>query len=124
MTESQDTQSRLDDVRAQLRAVHRVRGRSLEQAVRRSRRLLPREVRRDAQVLVRAEQALGHPLLQMQTDMDAVRRAQDNVQRHLDSIDLADRRRGRLLGLAGVLAFNFLVVGALFLGWLIWSGQV
>lgn len=124
MSEGEAIQVQLDEVRAQLRTVHRVRGKSMAQAARRSKRLLPRAVRKDAQVLVDAERQLGNPLLERQVDMDALGAAQGRVLAHLGAIDLADRRRGRLLSLAGVMAFNLLAVGGAVLAWMAFTGQL
>jgi len=43
---------------------------------------------------------------------------------HLSAIDVADRRRGKLLSLAGALAFNLLAVAVLFIVWLWWRAYI
>lgn len=85
---------------------------------------MPKPVRRQGDIVARAEAALGNPKLEPMIDTKAVRQARDAVSEHLDSIDVADLRRGRLLGLAGVIVFNLIVTSALFVLWLVWSGHL
>ena len=42
----------------------------------------------------------------------------------LAAIDRADRRKGMWLGIAAMVAFNVLLVGAAFVLWLWWTGQI
>jgi hypothetical protein len=123
MTEGEEMRDRIDGLRRQLRDVHRIRGRDLRQALRRSKRLLPRYVRTAGARLAEAEPMLGHPKLERMLDFTALRAARKTVEEHLNSVDKADLRRGRLLGIAGAMAFNLLIVIALFLVWVRWVGS-
>lgn len=101
-----------------------VRGRDLEQAMRRAGRRLPHRVRGPAARLVAAQKMAGHPKLARQLDPREFSRAYADVSAHLAAIDVADRRKGRLIGLAAVVAANLLIVITAFLFWLSWRGYL
>jgi hypothetical protein len=101
-----------------------VKARSFDAALRKAGRRLPKAVRRQAEVVARAQAIDGHPKLRHTIDTDAVVRAETEILAHLKTIDPADQRRGRRLGLAGVIVFNMLVVVTLFIVWLVWSGHL
>ncbi|MCZ4254417.1 hypothetical protein PVW51_05030 [Sulfitobacter sp. PR48] len=101
-----------------------VRGRDLEQALRRAGRRLPRRVRGQAARLVAAQKMAGHPKLARQLDPREFSQAYADVSAHLAAIDVADRRKGRLIGLAAVVAANLLIVITAFLFWLSWRGYL
>jgi hypothetical protein len=101
-----------------------VSARDLEQALRRAGRRLPRRVRAQGARLVAAQKLAGHPKLVRQIDAQALTQAYDDVSGHLMAIDLADRRKARILGLAGAIALNLLIVMVAFLVWLWWRGYV
>lgn len=124
MARSDDIREKSSALKDQMRAVHGVRGRDLAQAAGRGKRLMPRGVRKDAQDVNEAMSKLGNPKLERMLDVREVRRAQARVQKHLDGVDVADRRKGFWLSIAGSVAFNILIVGGLFLGWLVWSGTL
>lgn len=122
MTEDEDIAARIAELRGLLREVHGIRGRTLGQALRRSKLVLPRRIRRAAQPLADAEPLLGHPRLQRMVDSVALRDAHAEVSAHLKSVDVADKRRGRLLGIAGAVAVNVILVAVLFVAWIRWAG--
>ncbi len=124
MTDGDDIRARIDALRQQLREVHGIRGRTLHQALRRSKLFLPRHVRKEGLRLAEIEPLLGHPKLERMVDFDAARATHQAVARHLKSVDVADLRRGRLLGIAGAIAVNVIVVAVLFVVWLRWTGQL
>jgi hypothetical protein len=99
-----------------------IRGRSLAQQTRRAGRLLPRRIRRDLSLIDRWQDMRRHPKLHHMVDEAALRAAADRVAAHLRDIDPAERRKDRLLGLAGVVSFNLIVVVALLLVVLGWRG--
>ncbi len=101
-----------------------VRGRDLEQAMRRAGRRLPHRVRGQAARLVAAQKMAGHPKLARQLDSREFSRAYAEVSAHLAAIDVADRRKGRLIGLAAAVAANLLIVITAFLFWLSWRGYL
>lgn len=101
-----------------------VSGAGLDKARRRAGRLLPRWVRRDLSWLATQEAMAGHPRLRMQIDTARVAKVAGRVARHLETIDPKERAKDRWLGLAAVIAFNFLLVAALVIAVLAWRGVI
>lgn len=124
MLEHKDIAAKSLAIRQQLETKLAVKSRDLPQALRRAGRRLPRQVRAQAAILVAAEKQAGHPKLARQLDGGAVQEAYAKVTAHLRAIDVADARKGRILGLAGVIAFNLLLVMVAFVLWLWWRGYV
>ena len=119
-----DIAARAEAIRAELRARLGVSGRDLEQALRRAGRLLPRRVRARIAEIVAAQKLAGNPRLERRLDHRRLEQAHRDVSAHLEAIDRADLRRGRLLGLAGQAAFHLIVVAGVFVYWLWWRGYV
>lgn len=101
-----------------------VRAKTLGQAHKKAGRRLPKRLRTQGQTLAQAEVWAVHPKLSRRLDPKAVERAFEDVSAHLSAIDVADRRRGKLLSLAGALAFNLLAVAVLFIVWLWWRAYI
>ena len=101
-----------------------VRGRGLEAKLRRAGRMLPRWIRREAAQLVEAERRMGHPKLMMQTDPVLLETAYDRCETWLKTVDPAERRKDRVLGLLAVNSLNMIFVAAAFLSYLVWSGHL
>jgi len=114
------TQQMADRVAALLEQKLRVRGPTLADRVRRAGRRLPRRVRLAAAVLVQAGEMAGNPRLMHQIDPAVVAEAYDICVRHLGGVDLADRRRGVMVGIAGSIAFSLLAVAGLLAGVIWW----
>ena len=51
-------------------------------------------------------------------------RAKEDALAWLATIDRAEIRRGALLGLAGVIVLNLLLVVAAFIAWIVWAGYL
>lgn len=111
-------------VRDLLKEKHGVRSRDLRGALQRTGRRLPRGLRRQGQVLLDAEKMAAVPKLSRQIDWAATRQAARDITRHLEQIDVSDRRKGRILGMMGLVAGQVLFVGVAFLVWLWWRGYV
>jgi hypothetical protein len=124
MLENKDIVAKSLVVRTQLEAKLGVKSRDLSQAMRRARRRLPRRVRAQCAVLAQAEKRAGQPKLARQLDATVVRAAYSDVTAHLRTIDAADARKGRILSLAGAIAFNLLLIIVAFTIWLWWRGYV
>ncbi len=92
--------------------------------MRRGGRLLPRRLRQEAAELTKLETLWPNPRLRRQIDPALVQRYQDNLRTHLKAIDVKDRFKGRVIGILVSLAFNFLLLFALIMGWLVWSGRI
>lgn len=124
MLDPKDIAAKSLAIRALLEAKLGVKSRNLSQAMRRAGRLLPRGVRAQGAVLAQAEVRAGHPSIARQLDAATVQSAYSDVTAHLRSIDAADARKGRILGLAAAVVFNVLLVIAAFIIWLWWRGYV
>lgn len=114
----------VQEVRALIEARLRVRGRSLEHQLKRAGRLLPKAMQREGRYLVQAATFMDHPKLGRMIDTAKVESAHRRLVEHLKSIDPAERRKTRLLGVAGVVSFNLIVVAGALIGWLVWRGYV
>ncbi len=97
-----------------------VRAKTLDKALKRTGRRLPRRLRAEAARIVDAQGYGGHPRLMRQVDVAALDHAEARVLDYLNSIDRADRRKGRLLSLAGIVVFNMLIVVTAFIVWMWW----
>ncbi|MBB94414.1 MAG: hypothetical protein CML68_07420 [Rhodobacteraceae bacterium] len=115
MQETSELSARMDDVSRLLKEKHGVRGSTLARRLRRANARLPRRLRQDAQILQEAETLSDHPRLAMTLNDARYMRAADAMVEHLDTIDVADRRKGFWLGVLGGMAFNLLAALILFL---------
>lgn len=111
-----------EDLSSLLREKLGVRGNNLEAKLANAGRLLPRRVRRKADVIVEAVRFSSHPKLARMTDEAMLKRAYSDVEFYLQKIDPADLRKGRLINFFGLLSFNLLAVLALLLTFLVWQG--
>jgi hypothetical protein len=101
-----------------------VRAKTLSRAMKKLGRRVPSRLHRQAEVFVAAQRLGGHPKLMMQVDAVAVGKAFDEIVAHLETIDVADRRKGALLNLAAALSFNVMVVVVLVILVLRWQGLI
>ena len=95
-----------------------------ETALKRAGRNLPRRGRTAGQEVLAAQQLAGHPQLRAQVDWVRVNRALDRVIAAAESVDMKDRRRGRVIGAAASLAFNLLLFFTLVVLFARWQGWV
>lgn len=122
MISQEDIDAQSDRFRAALKATFGVGGSTLSKAVKRAGRLLPSHVRAAAQTVIEAGAHGGNPKLLRQVDPQSLAKAERTFFEFIDSIDVADRRKGKILGVLGAIAFNLLLVLALLLAWLHWRG--
>lgn len=115
--------ARASRIEAGLQQAFGVRAGSLNKALKRTGRRLPRRLHAEAAHVIEAQGLGGNPKLMRQVDGAMLDRAEEVVLAYLDTIDRSDRRKGMWLGLVGVIAFNLLLVIVGFLLWMIWSGQ-
>ncbi|CUH64014.1 hypothetical protein TG4357_01017 [Thalassovita gelatinovora] len=94
----------------------------LQHRMRKVGRRVPKRLHAAAKVIIEAQAMAGHPKLRQFIDAAAVNRAYLDIRDHLKTIDVADRRKGAVLGLLGGLSFNLLLVLALLLAFLMWRG--
>ena len=119
-----DIARRIAAVQALLTAKFGVRQAPLSRMMAKVGRRLPRRLHRQAAVISEAQQQAGHPKLARQVDHVRVGQALDELMAHLKAIDLAERRKERLLNMAALIAFYILVTFAAFVTWLWWTGYV
>ncbi|MEP4198577.1 MAG: hypothetical protein ABJL99_23390 [Aliishimia sp.] len=124
MTEVDDLLTRADALRQQLQDVYGVKGRDLSQALHKTRRNLPKTMRQAGVQIVQAQVMVGHPKLERMLAFEALREQHEILSAHLDQIDVVDIRRGKLLSLAGTVAFNVIIVVLCFVIWMVWAGQI
>ena len=92
--------------------------------MRRAGRRLPVKVRKKGATLKKAAFFARNPKMARRLDGVEVQRAYDQVLTHLQGIDPDEDRKDRLLGIAGTIAFNLLIVAAAFVVFLWWRGYV
>ncbi len=124
MTQEIDIQTRIAQTISLLRKKLGVKDKTLIASVRRAKRRLPRKVYKQAMVLARAEQMAEHPKLQLLLDMPKLEKASVDVQDHLKTINLADRRWGWFLSFLGSLALGVIALAALAVVVLRWRGFI
>lgn len=124
MDPARDIAAKTETVQQLLTEKFGVRKRDLPKMLRRTGRRLPRGMRARGQVLIKAQALAAHPKLARQVDGPAVARAFEEITAHLRAIDVADRRKGLALSVAGGVAFNILAVCVCFVLWLWWAGYL
>ena len=97
---------------------------SLSESLRRARRHLPYRLRRVAEDLAAAEEASCNPRLAVTLDQTRLLRKARRLRGYLAEVDMADRRKGRLLDIAATTGFALLAVLALLVLVLRWRGFV
>lgn len=112
------------DLAAKMRSKLRVRGATLGPVLKRSKRRLPRHVKRAVQTLLTAEAQAKNPKLRLIQDAPRLTRARKDVLAYLDGVDPADERKGALLGILASLAVNFILLFVLVVAVLRWRGIV
>ena len=124
MLDQSDITTKIETVERALYAKLGVRGRDLAHALRRAGRRLPSRIRKQGAILAQAEFMASNPKLARQIEVAPVHDAFVKVITHLNEIDVGKRRVDRLLGVAGTIAFNILVIVVAFIVFLWWQGYV
>lgn len=117
-------QSYAEEVQALIAERLKIKGRTLEKALAKAGRLLPKWAHREGRFLVQASTMMDHPKQRMMVDAGKVDKAHQALVAHLKSIDPADRRKARVLGTLGVISFNLILVVAALITYLWWRGFV
>ncbi|MEP2717928.1 hypothetical protein [Pseudophaeobacter sp.] len=120
---AQDILADIEEVRELLGSRAEASG-DLATALGKARRRLPRRIYKQGMKLAEALPLLEHPKLRLIQDEKALKRAAREVKTHLKKIDVADRRKGRILDILGSMAFSILVVFVLLLTVLRWRGFI
>ncbi|EEE37459.1 hypothetical protein RKLH11_1295 [Rhodobacteraceae bacterium KLH11] len=124
MSQETDIQTRIAQTITLLRKKLGVRDKTLTASVRRAKRRLPRKIYKQAMVLANAEQMAVHPKLRLVLDTPRLEQASEDVQKHLNAINLADRRWGWFLSFLGSVALGVLALSAAVIAVLRWRGLI
>lgn len=100
------------------------KGPTLAIQLRRAGRSLPKAMRREARVLIRAEQLRLHPKLYHTIQPAEVTRAHKALRSHLRGVSALDRRLGGVLGFLGAVSAGVLLIGAVAVTVLVWRGYL
>ncbi len=100
-----NAKARVENLSAEIAVKYGVKG-SLEKQVRKIGRAFPKYERKQAQILVHASHALGHPKMQKQLDERSFERAETALLMHLEKVDAMDRRKGIALDLTTTVLVN------------------
>jgi len=114
----------MDEVRTLIEERLRIKAQTLEKALARAGRLLPKWAQREGRYLAHAGQFMGHPKLRLMIDAAKVEIAHKKLVEHLKTIDPSERRTTRVLGVLGVISFNLILVIAALIGYLMWRGYL
>lgn len=96
----------------------------LSVALKKARRRLPRRVYQQGMLLAKAEPLMDHPKLRLTLDEPALRKSANEVSTYLKSVDLAERRKTRVLTILGSMAFSVLAVVGLMIAVMRWRGLI
>jgi hypothetical protein len=110
------------DLSNRLQAKLKLRPAPFARLVARSKGRLPRHVYQNARTLVDAERFTHHPKLARTVDFKGLSQSADVVKTHLNSIDLAEERKDRILSILASIAFSLIVAFALLVLVLSWRG--
>ncbi|MHA6265028.1 hypothetical protein ACXYMO_17650 [Arenibacterium sp. CAU 1754] len=124
MSTSQDYFARAEELADLLRDKMGVRAKSFPAAFQKARRRLPRKVQKQGDTLIAGLSEMSHPKLRQTVDTARLDAADADIREFLQSIDVADRRKGWWLGVLGGVAFNILAVLAIVLVFLVWRGYL
>lgn len=116
--------SQAETVRRLIEERLRIKAPTLEKALAKAGRLLPKSAQKNGAILVQAATHAQHPKLRLTVDPAKATKAHDALVAHLKTIDPAERRKTQILGLLGVVSFNLILVVAAFIGFLVWRGYV
>lgn len=124
METQQTIDARAERVEQGLNKAFGVKAKSLDKALRKTGRRLPKRLRNEAGLIVAAQDLGGHPKLIKRVDGVALDVAEAKLSAYLKSIDRAEARKTRLLSIAAAIAFNILLVIGAFVVWMVWTGKI
>lgn len=102
----------------------RIPGSGLAEKLRHSRRVLPRHIRHEAEILAHAVEQAQVPKLVHQLDQARIEKAYDACIHYLQPLGAADRAKGLVLSMTGGVALAVLGTFALVVTVLVWRGFV
>ena len=110
-------------VKSALDGAFGVRAKTLDKALRKTGRRMPKRLHAQARLIVDAQGLGGNPKLMRRIDGAAIARAEEDVVNWLDTVDRADRRRGFWIWAGSMVGFNLLIVVAGVVTWMWWTDQ-
>lgn len=124
MIDSEQFESDIQAVRDKLRGRLGARGRNLAVQLRRAGRALPKPARLAGQRLADLQPMIAHPRLRLLVEQAEVSAALADLNEHLDGVNASERRKDQLLGLAGSIVGNLLLLVVLLVAFMRWRGLV
>ncbi|MEI4263245.1 hypothetical protein [Roseovarius sp. D0-M9] len=124
MVDPQKFQSDVDAASEKLRTRLGARGSTLRRQLRSAGRALPKTARQGGRRLVELQEMMAHPRLRRLVRAPDVSAAFAALNAPLDRIDVKERRKDRLLGIAGSAVGNLMLLGLLILIVLRWRGLI
>lgn len=124
METQQIINARAERIERGLNEAFGVKAKTLDKALRKTGRRLPKRLRTEAGLIVEAQRLGGHPKLMRQVDGASLDAAETKLTAYLKGIDRADARKGRLLSIAGIIAFNLLLVAGCYIAWMVWADKI
>lgn len=113
-----------EEVRLLIETQLRIKGKTLERALARAGRLLPKWAQRDGRYLAQASQLMAHPKLRAMVDEAKLEKAYQDLISHLNSIDPTKRRKDQALSVLGSIGFGLLIIVGTVLVVLVWRGYL
>ncbi len=113
-----------EEVRLLIEERLKIKGKTLDRALARAGRLLPKWAQREGKFLAQATQLMAHPKLRLMIDEAKVEKAHRDLVTHLQTINPAERRKDYLLSTLGSISFGLIVVAGAFVGYLVWRGYL
>lgn len=113
-----------EEVRLLIEKQLRIKGKTLDRAIARAGRLLPKWAQRDGRYLAQATQFMGHPKLRLMIDEAKIEKAHKDLITHLKKIDPSERRKDRVLSILGSVSFSLIAVAAGLFAYLLWRGYL
>lgn len=101
-----------------------VRAKTLDKALRKTGRRMPKRLHAQARLIVDAQGLGGNPKLMRRIDGAAVARAEEDIVSWLDTVDRADRRRGFWIWAGAMVGFYLLIAIAGVVTWMWWTGRI
>lgn len=111
-----------EEVRLLIEKQLRIKGKTLERAIGRAGRLLPKWAQRDGRYLAQATELMAHPKLRLMVDEHKVEKAHRNLITHLETLDPSERRKGFILSVLGSVSFSLIAVLGALVCCLMWRG--
>jgi hypothetical protein len=101
-----------------------LKNKAFEARLRRAMRRFPKRERHAARAILTAGEKMQHPKLARLIDPATLDAEFDRVERHVATIDLAEERMTRVLGMLGALSFNLILLALGVIALLRWQGMI